>query len=196
MNNNNLNKNNNNNINIISLRKSGAKKTLEKSSDKKLNILSLNDKIVNKEYSIKSIDNSKKNSLVYNESLKIKDLSSSIFNNNNKKSTKKNVLFSYYYFFLDMIFDKLINPQKFCCISKTYFTVYNFMGQIYDISTHIILFKQFNIINNILKAIYEERRFYPAHHFKKININDTEVIEKINKDLKNKKSLLFSKNLL
>ena len=196
LNNNNLNKNNNNNINIISLRKNGAKKTLEKTSDKKLNILSLNDKIVNKEDSIKSIDNSKKNSLVYNESLKIKDLSSSIINSIKKKSTKKNVLFSYYYFFLDMIFDKLINPQKFFCISKTSFTVYNFMGQIYDISTHIILFKQFNIINNILKAIYEEKGFSPDHHFKKININDTEVIEKINKDLKNKKSLLFSKNLL
>ena len=69
------------------------------------------------------------------------------------------------------------------------------MCQIYDISTHIILFKQFNLLNNSLKKIYEENGFCPAHPFKKININDNDIIEKLNKDLKNKKYILFSKNL-
>ena len=69
------------------------------------------------------------------------------------------------------------------------------MCQIYDISTHIILFKQFNLLNNNLKKIYEENGFCPAHPFKKININDNDIIDKLNKDLKNKKSILFSKNL-
>ena len=115
-----------------------------------------------------------------------------------KKTLKKEktFIFPLYYYLLDFYFDKLINPQHFCCISKKYFTVYNFMSQIYDISTHILLFKQFNLVNNRLKEIYEEKGFCPAHPFKKINIKDDVLIEKINNDLKKKeKSILFSKNL-
>ena len=69
------------------------------------------------------------------------------------------------------------------------------MCQIYDISTYIILFKQFNLLNNTFKKIYEENGFCPVHPFKKINLNDKDIINKLNKDLKNKKSILFSKNL-
>ena len=132
------------------------------------------------------LTNSKKKNALINESPNL---------NIQKKSKRSNEIFSFYYFFLDFIFDKLIYPNKFFCISKEYFTVYNFMCQIYDISTHIILFKQFNLLNNTLKKIYEKNGFCPAHPFKKININDTDLIEKLNKDLKNKKSILFSKNL-
>ena len=106
-----------------------------------------------------------------------------------------NHIFSFYYFFFDFIFDKLVNPQQFFYVPTEYFIVYNFMCQIYDISTHIILFKQFNLLNNTLKKIYEENGFCPAHPFKKINLNDKDIIDKLHKDLKNKKSILFSKNI-
>ncbi len=66
--------------------------------------------------------------------------------------------------------------------------------QIYDISTHIILFKHFNLLNNILKEMIHEHGFRPFHSFNKININDDDLIKKINKDLITKKSILFSKN--
>ena len=80
---------------------------------------------------------------------------------------------------------------------RAYFTMYNFMCQIYDISTHIILFKQFNLLNNmILEKIYEDNGICPSKPYTKININDNKVVEKLNKDLKNKKSILFSNNLL
>ena len=69
------------------------------------------------------------------------------------------------------------------------------MCQIYDISTHIILFKQFNLLNNAFKKLYEENGFYPVHPFKKININDNNIIVKLHKDLKRKNSILFLKNL-
>ena len=159
------------------------------------NISLNNEKIINKlNKKDISLINSRRKSILISENLKRKDSSSDI--NINHLKSKNNSLFSYYYFFLDFFFDKLINPQKFCCLSKTYFTVYNFMCQIYDISTHIILFKQFNIVNNILKKIYEEKGFCLVHPFKKININDMDIIEKLNKDLKNKKCIIFSKNLL
>ncbi len=71
------------------------------------------------------------------------------------------------------------------------------MGQIYDISTHIILFKQFNLINNmILEKLYDDNGICPSKPYNKININDNKIVEKLNKELKHKKSILFSNNLL
>ena len=109
---------------------------------------------------------------------------------------RKKYLFPYYYFFFDLFFDKLIYPKKFLCISKAYFTVYNFMCQIYDISTHIILFKQFNLLNNMVKELSEENVFLPSKLFHKINIKDNKIIEKINKDLGAKKSIFYSNNYI
>ena len=106
-------------------------------------------------------------------------------------------LFPIYYFFLDFFLDKLIHPQRFFCLPREYFTVYNFMCQIYDISTHIILFKQFNSLNKLIKEkIYENHEVCPAKPYNKINLGDENKIEKINKDLKSNKSILFSNNLL
>ena len=118
-------------------------------------------------------------------------------NNNIIKKKRAKYIFPYYYFFLDFLFDKLIKPQNFFCIKKAYFTVYNFMCQIYDISTHIILFKQFNLLNNmVLEKIFEENGVCPTKPYNKININDSQIVQKLNRDLKNKKSILFSNNLL
>ncbi len=70
------------------------------------------------------------------------------------------------------------------------------MSQIYDISTHILLMKQFNLVNNGLKQIYEQQGFCPARPFKKININNNELMEKLSIELNKKgKSVIFSKNL-
>ena len=112
-----------------------------------------------------------------------------------KNSNRKKYLFSYLYFFLDFLFDKLVKPQKFCFLSKTYFTVYNFMCQIYDISNYIILFRQFNVLNSIIKKIFEKDGFYTSKQFTKINVNDNDIISKVNKELKSEKSILFSNYL-
>ena len=105
---------------------------------------------------------------------------------------KNKYIFSYYYFFLDFFFDKIVNPQKFCFISKNYFTVYNFMCQIYDISNYIILFKQINILNYIIKKLYEKNGLNFSKRYKKINVNDNDIINKVNSELNSNKSILFS----
>ena len=110
-------------------------------------------------------------------------------------TNRKKYLFSYLYFFLDFLFDKLAKPQKFCFLSRSYFTVYNFMCQIYDISNYIILFKNFNLLNSIIKKIFEKDGFCFSKPFKKININDNDVINKVNIELKSEKSILFSNYL-
>ena len=90
-------------------------------------------------------------------------------------------IFPYYYFFLDFIFDKILRPKKFFCIPKEYFIVYNYMSQIYDISSHILLFKQFNK----LKKIIEDKKYKcdsdisSIRNIQKINVSHTRSIEKI-----------------
>ena len=115
-----------------------------------------------------------------------------------KKSKQNNAkyIFPYFYFFLDFFFDKLIYPQKFFCLHPSYFTVYNFMCRIYDISTHIILFKHFNLLNKLIKKLDEKEENYQHKIFKKINISDKKIVDRINCDLKSKKSILFSNNLI
>ena len=97
-------------------------------------------------------------------------------------------LFPFFYYFLDIIFDNLMNPKKFFTLSKRYFTVYNFMCQIYDISSHVILIKQFNILKNILKEKMHDDIY---KLYSKININDYLVLEDLRDEFKHNKSLNF-----
>ena len=135
----------------------------------------------------------KNNSLSVSAPFHIKEISIE-----SKKTRHKKVehIFPYYYFFLDFFLDKLIYPQKFFCLHSSYFTVYNFMCRIYDISTHIILFKHFNLLNILVKKIYESEDLSQSKQFKKINISDEKIIKKLNDDLKGRKSILFSNNLI
>ena len=109
------------------------------------------------------------------------------------KNNKSKYIFPLYYYFLDMIFDNLINPTKFFCISKKYFIIYNYMCKVYDISTYILLIKHFHIVNNMFNEYaFADKNYYPSKIIKKININDSKLIEKMNKDLKEKKSIFYS----
>ena len=210
-NNNNRNSNNNNKSDILKINSSQIqmKLSLHNNKEKSNENSNISNNLNNESYKpisnknqnvIKilndnniSLINSRQKSLINNESFKSKDFSIDS-NIKVKRLKKREYLFPYHYFFMDLFFDKLIRPQKFFCVSKNYFTVYNFMCQIYDISTHIILFKHFNLLNNILKEIIQDHGLRPFHSFNKININDNDIIKKINKDLRTKKSLLFSKN--
>lgn len=84
--------------------------------------------------------------------------------------------FPYYYFFMDFIFDKIRHPEKFFFIPKTYFIVYNYMCKIYDISSHIILFKQFKAIKKLLedKKYDSDSEIYSIKKIQKINVGHTD----------------------
>ena len=163
-------------------------------------------------------DNSKKD-IVYNNnilniklkrplkksSFSVKSPKKNIFDSfydtaNNKKIGKFNrerFIFPYYYYFFDIIFDNLIYPRRLFCVTKKYLTVYHFMCQVYDISTHIMLFKQFNLFNNMLKEkSYKENGTYNNKLFSKININDYKLVDKLYKEENNKKSILYSNYFL
>jgi hypothetical protein len=148
-------------------------------------INSLSDENINKDFNIRqmSLTNSRNKSKSIYEFLEIKDFLKRNKSSSNRKNQK--YLFPYYYFFFDFFYDKVISPKKFFCIPKTYFTIYNFMCQIYDISTHIILFKNFNLIKNALKKkLAEDNIFCPSLLYNKINISDNKLIKRLNRDFK------------
>ena len=176
---------NNNNINIIHFNRHNTNNINNK------NIISS----INEENHSKDIS---KNSLQLkwkNDSQNIEMPIFEIIHKRNKKShtfKKTKYLFPFYYYFLDIIFDNLINPHKFFNLSKKYFTVYNFMCQVYDISSHIILIKQFNILKNILKEkMFEDQDRFLSKLYGKINISDNKVIETLRNEFKHNKSLNF-----
>ena len=168
------------------------------------NILEFKNKNINNNININIINNSdNKKFSVFENKLKENEKSNSdnlilvepYINNTmtilkNKNKSKK-YIFPVYYYYLDIIFDNLINPKKFFCISKTYLIIYNYMCRIYDISTYIILIKHFNIVNKMFKDYnFEDKEFYPSNIIKKINISDIKLIERMNEDLGEKKSVL------
>ena len=98
-------------------------------------------------------------------------------------------------FFLDFIFDKFEKPQKFFGMPKRYFILYNFMGQIYDISTHIILLKKFNNLNHLILENVNSTS-YPFEKDSKININDKNMLTKLNNELRNSNCIIFTNSIL
>ena len=111
----------------------------------------------------------------------------------NKIFKKKRKLFPTYYYFMDIFIDKLIRPKKFFCMNKKYFTVYNFMGHIFDINSYIILVKDFNILKNIFFNEFKRGKKYSFD--KKININDENLMNEINDDINSNTYDIFTKVL-
>jgi hypothetical protein len=138
--------------------------------------------------------NSNKKSFILSRDSKFKDLYSTYKKKKiNDVKRENKILFPYFYFFLDFFFDKFRSPQRFCCVSKSYFTMYNFMCQIYDISTHIMLFKQFIILNNIVfDNINNYNATFPFEKDNKMNINDQNLLDRIEAKLENTKFVMLS----
>ena len=55
-----------------------------------------------------------------------------------------------------------------------------------------MMFKQFNLLNNMLKEKnYQDNGFSSNKIHNKININDKNIIEKLNKDIYNDESIIY-----
>ena len=138
---------------------------------------------------IKSFNQNNNNSYILYKESKLKNFYNS---SKLKKISEKRKLFPYFYFFLDIFFDRVRRPQKFCLVPKKYFIVYNYMSQIYDISSHILLFKHFNILNNFIVETISKKYDCPFENNRKININDNGVLEQLDMELKTKKCVIFT----
>ena len=112
--------------------------------------------------------------------------------NDMKYIIPKNKLFPLYYYFIDVFLDFIKQPKKFCLVSQQYLTAYNFMSQLYDISTYVLFYEQFNVIRRVLYFNYYDC----FNQTKKINISNEEIMININENLRNKRSAIFSNKLL
>ena len=162
-----------------------------KSNIKNINLLG----ILNKSQLKKSSDH-KLSGKIHNFSLELKEDISKKFKV--LKQKKKSYLFPLYYFFMDIFIDKLINPKNLCCIDRRYLTVYNFMGQVFDISSHIHLFKHYNVIKNLFLSEFNGGKdLHQINMDNKMNINDETLMADINKELEGEENCnLFNKTLL
>ena len=68
----------------------------------------------------------------------------------------------------------------------------------FDISSHILLFKHFNILKNLfLNEISDgKKNFNIFNNNKKININDDKLMAEVNKDLKTRTCDIFTKTII
>ena len=185
------------NIYTINQIEYNTKKKLNKKSSKEYNLKNI---FSLKEENPKITLNKKRlfsSSIKNKESLSFYDNFQHDKHQNKFNKHKMKYLFPYYYFLLDFIFDKLLHPEKFLCFPKTYFIVYNYMCQIYDISSHIILFKQVNILKNMFeyKNYGNEDEISSIRKFPKINIRHARSIEQLGRDLEKRRSVIFSGDL-
>jgi hypothetical protein len=198
-----IDQNNNSNISILNINKLREMKYITDKNLNKDNSKKYNDKIrFSLKEGIPKLALKKKGLFNYS----IRNTESLSFYENFRTDKPKNkynkhkmkYIFPYYYFFLDFIFDKLMHPEKFLCLPKTYFIVYNYMCQIYDISSHIKLFRQVNILK---KMMFENKKYESEDEIRsikksqKINIRHSKSIEQLGKDLKYRSSVIFSNDL-
>ena len=113
-----------------------------------------------------------------NETNSQKNIDSKILKMMLKKQFIRKSLFPYKYY-LCSIFIKNINTSKnYFCVTKKFIVVYNFICQLFDISSYLILQKEFQIIkNNLLEE--KDRNIFEKSN--KINVND----QSFNNDMKN-----------
>ena len=119
------------------------------------------------------------------------NISQIIYVQNKDKSVKK--LFPYrYYLFSEFIKNIDINQYFRCCFSKKYAKVYKFIGKLFDISSYLVLQREFSIIKNYT---FKQNELNMIEQDIKINLNDHSFMRDINDCIGGTKSNIFSKNI-
>ena len=111
---------------------------------------------------------------------------------------KKRKLFPLFYYFMDAFINKLHRPQNFCCLDKKYLIVYNFMDRIFNISSYILLYKNFNIYKTIFSKELKDFNFQKFEQ--KFNINNDELMNNIEQKIfsndNKENNEIFSKTII
>ena len=121
-----------------------------------------------------------------NQKIKKKEITITKKINDNELYKKK--LFPISYYFMDSLLDRFIKPKKFIYISKKYLIVYNFMNQLYDISTYILLYKQLQL----LKITLDRNQNLIMNEYAKMNIKNGEFMDNLDNVLQHGKFPIFS----
>ena len=206
--------NNNNDLSSIQLNppNSGKKIIFENNNSiVKYNIFKLskeeNNKIINSYYSKKEINTSFKNNLFNDKNNKNNKNNKTNKNNKvpqNNKSIKnitstnkkpkpqyiKKKLFPYRYYLFSIFIKNIDNSEKTFCYTKKFSVVYNFICQLFDISSYLILQREFQKMKN---TIIEEKQRNIIENEKKINISAKSFNLNMKECNESNKLLIFGK---
>ena len=106
---------------------------------------------------------------------------------------KKNKLFPLRFYFYWVFIKSIDLSKNSMCFSKKFVKVHTFICQLFDISSYLVLQKQFNIIKH---AVTDANKLNLVEFNKKINVNDKRFIKNINECiLDQKKFSIFRKNI-
>ena len=115
-------------------------------------------------------------------------------NTNEKNNLIKQKLFPYKYY-LCSIFIKNLNASEHNCFFSSRFTkIYAFLCQLFDITTYLLLHREFNA----LKSIFNEKNVHLIEKIeknKKININSKNFIKNINECIEEQKFYILAQGI-
>jgi hypothetical protein len=125
------------------------------------------------------MNNSVNNNLIYYD-FNSKEDSSKINDNKEDKIENKNFikqkLFPYKYYLCSIFIKNLDATKHNCFFSSRFIKIYAFLCQLFDITTYLLLQREFNA----LKKIFNEKNVNLIEKKKKININSRSFIKNIN----------------
>ena len=109
------------------------------------------------------------------------------------KTKTLNKLFPFrYYLFSEFIRNIDISKYYRCCFSTKYTKVYKFIGKLFDISSYLILQREFNILKNYT---FKQKELNMIEQNIKINLNDHTFMRDINDCIGGTKFNIFAKNI-
>ena len=99
-------------------------------------------------------------------------------------------LFPFKYYLCSIVIKNFDPNKNYCFLSKKFIVVYDFICQLYDISSYLILQKEFQIMKN---AILEKDQRNILEKSQKVNVNTHYFHYEMNECLSNKKLSIFGK---
>ena len=125
-----------------------------------------------------------------NENKDLKDMDKQLLKTIFRTHYIKKSLFPFKYY-LYSIFIKNFDPKKnYCFLSKKFVGVYDFICQLFDISSYLILQREFQIMKN---TVLEKEQRNILEKSQKVNVNDHSFQYEMNECLNKKKLSILGK---
>ena len=117
-----------------------------------------------------------------------------IIQNSDAKKNMNKPLFTYIYYFFSLFIKNINlskNNNKF--FSRKYINVYNFICQLFDVSTYFVLLREFDVLKN---SLLDKKKLKLVETRKKINVNDNAFMNDMKECIDNNQLHIFSKSLI
>ena len=125
-----------------------------------------------------------------NGNKELKDMNKQLLKTIFRTQYIKKSLFPFKYYLCSIFIKNFDANKNYCFLSKKFIVVYNFICQLYDISSYLILQREFQIMKN---SILEKEQRNILEKTQKVNVNDHSFHHEMNECLSNKKLTILGK---